>query len=977
MATLDQLASHIRFQLEQLSGRNGHHEFEHLCRWLARKRICSNLLPATGPVSGSGDQGRDFETFRTYLNKSPIADSSFIGVVSDGPIAFACTLTKQKRIEAKIRSDIETIMDSGTPIISIHYFCTADVKVGLRHKLQGWAKQTHGVHLEIHDGQAISEDLTDQDIFWLAVQFLHIPAEIYPNLPSENTEEWYDKLLKSWRETKQSPDNYAEFSEIKRGIRHATFTEVARKDLPFWIQQMESLLSSTSNDALRRKATYEIAVASLRGLGSMIGYEDRLRTYFTEIPTLVEPSDLDDAANLYTYCVGGYHHNAVQITPEDLRVWHASIVDKLESELESTIRPGKRCFLLQTRGHLHLSTILEQPETFTINKTMDSWLELASLVDRAPLFPLENFADRLTKFLELPGISGHLENHPDFSKLTQRLDELLATRHGAFVAAEKCRDRAMAFYKQGEILRAIKEIHKSKIQWFAKETLRGSLLAALFVSNCYQELGLVFAAKYYALAAAYIAVHNSDHGVQSLIAGAINIAANCDYSIGAYCGFFDLTDVNLSALGFFSRDVDIPENEISKSILHTCILRAILKRLNPDLIQLVDDRLKNWQGLEDYFVDLIPKAEEIWSQKSVPDIWTSLEEQVYGRPFSDLGQFRQIEFYALGITWRFRWENTYELTAIAEEIVAVVQIVLADIADTDLCLLRTTIEVEIGFGIGNVLKEMPSNELAQWRLTLISNQKDDPDQMALQLATSLLRHASLLPDKQFLSRLEIAFREGLSHKAFFGQRYSVLYREFIAKERFESTNRVGFSSPESDRPFKPVVRHQLSWHGDLVLSYSEEATKQVLKKRYENSVRPIRYTLKRLMKNQSFIEVMHSLREKGWLDWHILTAISMIVINYRVNKEMEAKADADQQLFDLRFQELALQLEPKNAISVPISEFSEENLRILLWTTMPSTLRNLGLELHQITPDFEAISDFLGERYRYWQDDIDHPSYGF
>ena len=112
MATLDQLASQIRFQLEQLSERNGHHEFEHLCRWFARNRICSNLLPATGPVSAYGDQGRDFETFRTYLNKSPIADSSFIGLVSDGPIAFACTLTKQGQIESKIRSDIGTIMES-------------------------------------------------------------------------------------------------------------------------------------------------------------------------------------------------------------------------------------------------------------------------------------------------------------------------------------------------------------------------------------------------------------------------------------------------------------------------------------------------------------------------------------------------------------------------------------------------------------------------------------------------------------------------------------------------------------------------------------------------------------------------------------------------------------------------------------------------------------------------------------------------
>ena len=29
-------------------------------------------------------------------------------------------------------------------------------------------------------------------------------------------------------------------------------------------------------------------------------------------------------------------------------------------------------------------------------------------------------------------------------------------------------------------------------------------------------------------------------------------------------------------------------------------------------------------------------------------------------------------------------------------------------------------------------------------------------------------------------------------------------------------------------------------------------------------------------------------------------------------------------------------------------------------------------ELHQITPDFSALEDFLAHRYHFWSDDIDH-----
>ncbi|MBT7071361.1 MAG: hypothetical protein HN686_00235 [Bacteroidetes bacterium] len=980
MATLNQLAGQIRFQLEQLSPHDGHHGFEHLCRHLARARICSNILPATGPVSAYGDQGRDFETFRTYLHESPIANSSFVGLASQGPIAFACTLTQKSKIKSKIESDVETIMGEGTLVIDIHYFCTTDVSVGLRHSLQKWAKEDHQVLLEIHDGQAISEDLTDQDTFWIAVQYLSVPAELYPAPQNKDSEKWYFKLVETWKQAANLPENYADFSEMKAAIRHATFTDTAKKDLPFWIEQMELLINSTPFDALKRKGTYEIAVASLRGLGSMIGYEEQLLLYFDKVPELTAPVDIEDATTLWNYCSGAHRQNAIQVTLESLDNWRSSIVDKIESELRASTQPGKRCLLLETRGQLYMVPEPEKKNRYTINKTIASWLELALLVDKAPLFPLENFADHLTQFLELPIIGTRLENHPDFSKLTQQIDELLAKRHGGFVAAEKCRDRAMVFYKRGEILRAIKEVHKAKIQWFAEETLQGALLATLFVSSCYKEIGLVFAAKYYALATAFIALNSANNNVQPLISRGLHFTAACDYSIGAYCGFFDFTDVSLMALNSFSKPIDTltPEHELSDILFKASVIRTLTKRLNPDLLRLVDDRIKNWQGLENYFDDLIPEAEREWNKRDFSDIWLALEEQTYDRPFSDLGLFRSIQFNALGVTWRFKWENTYELTSIVEEIVAVVQIILADIAGTDWYLLRTTVEVEISFGESKEfdLEEIPSNDLGRWRLALSNTESmGKSDLIALQLASTLLSHASLLPTEQFDNRIEAAFRDGLSHKIFFGQPYNVLYRKLIHKNEFESTNRSVLSNPESDRPFKPVLHHQLSWYSDLGSGYTEESAKKALKNRYENSVRPIKYTLKRLAQQQSFIDAVHFLRAQGWLDWHILNATSLIVLNHHVNKEISVNTDREKHF--KRFKELSSQPEDVNADSVPVSEFSVENLRFHLWISMQSTLKNLGFELHQTTPDFEAISDFLGTRYKYWTDDIDHPDYGF
>lgn len=95
MTTIAQLSAVIRYHLSELSTRNGHHEFEHLTRYLARARLYSNILPATGPVSAGGDGGRDFKNFRTGVTFPLTAGSTFPQTASgERLVSFACTLEK-------------------------------------------------------------------------------------------------------------------------------------------------------------------------------------------------------------------------------------------------------------------------------------------------------------------------------------------------------------------------------------------------------------------------------------------------------------------------------------------------------------------------------------------------------------------------------------------------------------------------------------------------------------------------------------------------------------------------------------------------------------------------------------------------------------------------------------------------------------------------------------------------------------------
>jgi hypothetical protein len=130
----DHAVQQIRFALGQLRARNGQHEFETLCRLFTQLRIASNVLPATGPVGAGGDQGRDFETFKTYLRDLGGGSSTFVGRVADGVLVGACTL-QQDDIATKIRGDVAKILGSGPKPNDIMYFCEVNVPVGTRHGL--------------------------------------------------------------------------------------------------------------------------------------------------------------------------------------------------------------------------------------------------------------------------------------------------------------------------------------------------------------------------------------------------------------------------------------------------------------------------------------------------------------------------------------------------------------------------------------------------------------------------------------------------------------------------------------------------------------------------------------------------------------------------------------------------------------------------------------------------------------------------
>lgn len=176
MSTRAEMTRIIGYSLSQLRIENRHHEFEHLCRDLAGEFIARNILPATGPVAGSGDQGRDFETFPTYVHDRRVRLTGFAARAGNEIIAFACSVQHQG-IAAKIMADVALICSSGTRVERVCFFSTEPIKVADRHMLEAGASREFGISLTIFDRPAIAELLSRPEGRWIAQTHLHVPLQ--------------------------------------------------------------------------------------------------------------------------------------------------------------------------------------------------------------------------------------------------------------------------------------------------------------------------------------------------------------------------------------------------------------------------------------------------------------------------------------------------------------------------------------------------------------------------------------------------------------------------------------------------------------------------------------------------------------------------------------------------------------------------------------------------------------------------------
>lgn len=979
--TIQAVRAQIRFQLEQLKAQNKHHEFEHMAREFTRQRICRNLLPATGPVGSGGDQGRDFETYKTYLDDSlDIADTElFEGVTKNGNVFFACSLTKQ--IVPKIKSDIKSIFSHTQEKRPVMYFCVEDIAVSKRNKLIKWCKDEYEVELQIFDGQALSESLSDPDIFWIAEQYLHIPSEIYPK-PS-NEDEWYSEYRERWVETDTPPCNFSDFHEIKYGLRKATRSESLKPDLPAWINAIQKFMGQDS-DYMKKKVQYEICVAALRGQNNLTAYKDTVVDYFKDVEDIEDPSELTDVGVLLMYCSGAKNLGQFDVDTSYLNDLSQKYMARVDYFLETLEGMNTRCSLLENKARAYMLPYFASEEpSRNLDKTFGYWNELVDLVEQAPLFPLEHFSDTLSVLTPLIGTD------PRFLEITNKVDQLLSKRAGGFAAAEKCRDRAVAFHNNGQNLLAIDHLHRAKINWFSAETLRGTIVASRFIAESYSELGLMYAAKYYLLSASFLAFHSKDDDVRDHISKSFFQTAEICYKSGEWLTFFSLMELALLSHHHYDpQPLDIVEHEnLMRVFFCGTIIRTLSQRFWPTVSEHIEEKFTNWpldDETRDELTKLIDDQDEnsYWKQTPLEDIWLEVEKNLSGKPFNDVGKQRTINWKALGIEWEVCFSSSYELTRVTEEFIAVLQIALADFAKDDFQLLPVKVKINASLSENDTIKvtEKFDHEQLEWDIELpqfkddVPQAMDDRTRSVLGYAISALGYCTTLKQEEYQAKIEQSLDNGLLSKTFFARPYPEIYKEIIPPDMFDEEAKNALEYIEDDRPYDFHEHLELSWCDNYGLFYNDADASLHAQNRYNRLSKLMGVVWPKIHENKKYKVYFKALSEKGYKDWHITLIVCNAVANYVANKKVWAGVANDEYMQALRKVIMSIINGDMNeeVEQLDIEEICIEDFNIQDEISFLSIMKTWELVIRTPTPNFPAIQQFMKERYRLFETDAPH-----
>lgn len=930
--------------------------------------------------------------------------------------------TQRDDIPTKIRNDLAKISTDSGPVDRVIYFTVSPVNVSKRHELQKYARETRSIALDIWDAQAIANELAAHDLFYLAVDHLHLPSSLAPERPEAEAAlpDWYLQDRANWRGRSELASTVGELVDLREGLRFSAFNLEARADLPDWIAAARRLRDAAKSNpakggsALLSRIEYELVIATAFGMSTLLPVDSVVRDLFArqqrEEP---DPGVVVDSITLLRVIEYMQSRGLTRVDIDEVDAWLDNLERTVDRMLANADGPNARAQLLSAAailalgpaslthdvrrrldpdaipdlGKIHRSlseakrnglTLPSAPvdgELRDLNKGMGYLVELATLLPSTPLVPI----NELTTIFDMT--APLLVDHADYPTVRQALDDATVERAGLAAAGDRAQSRAVALLQAERPVMALREIHTAKLDWLRGESVEGAAIMMLLAARVYYELRLPLAAKQYAMSAASVARASGEPELAVLMARGFMVAATCERLAGQWLTATQTFRIGIWAQGALAGEPWSFErySYFQDMIIDQCIIVRAARALRPAFLHLIQPVIESTQL--NVIINPMLEAADSVGQEDEATTAVQADRSGLGRPFLDAGPTRRYVWGALGNVWTVETPNDRLHVLAAERFVAATQIALADLAGEELLLIPGPISVEVDVA----LQQVPSSEIfvdqgdrhgSAHLVTLTRGGVLDVDAGQHEVtiaAMQAIATQSLLGREPFGEVMERTFERGLPHMLACVRPYDELvdvHKETFFDELREL--RQSYLAPEI--PCEPESPPDLATQAfeEPAAGYEREAALQAIRDRYETLRAPARLTLTRLLSSEAFMTTVGELRRAGWKDWHLLTAVANIVVNKRA---VERGINMTTSITDVhlqRFRALMFDEEQESDPVTPDEAFTAEQMWFHLANAAVATARRWGLEVRVNPLDPKAFLSVLSRRFNYWNDDVAH-----
>ena len=202
----------------------------------------------------------------------------------------------------------------------------------------------------------------------------------------------------------------------------------------------------------------------------------------------------------------------------------------------------------------------------------DSYSKITELIPHAPLYNVSRLSDRLNQFIKLHIRVGTGEEYIDsLESLVDNLMPFVSERKGNYELAKTYVERGVNYLhttNPHDLAKTLKFFHKAKDLWLQEETKEGYVLGLLNISQFYSALKMNFAAKYYALSAAWFSINNNPDKLTKRITNAFGMLVYYDFKQGSWFHALEVFEYYINArVEFDPRPLDELDEMTGKSLL--------------------------------------------------------------------------------------------------------------------------------------------------------------------------------------------------------------------------------------------------------------------------------------------------------------------------------------------------------------------------------------------------------------------------